>query len=194
MLLENRFLPLNMCTAYMCSESLQNTAVSCLPEGFTQWHGTLPSKYLFRSSVQGCKLLTKCLFGVAGSHEPHCAHQWVFPYRRREGFCASMAFFSWKRDVLLEKAALDKKTNQKSTSFEASWLKSTFLNDKQAVLQFIPQSQMPFPILPSVCVCVYNRISQSWWVCSISEAFLNTLLCTLQCSHLSEQKYVWAFI
>lgn len=70
-----------------------------------------------------------------------------------------MAFFSWKRDVLLEKAALDKKTNQKSTSFEASWLKSTFLNDKQAVLQFIPQSQMPFPILPSVCVCVYNRIS-----------------------------------
>lgn len=33
MLLENCFLPLSMCITYICCESLQNTAICCLPAG-----------------------------------------------------------------------------------------------------------------------------------------------------------------
>lgn len=68
----------------------------------------------------------------------------IFPLPRKGRFLHMYGFFFPKSDVLLDKAALDKKTNSKSTSLELFWLKRTFLNDKQALLQFVPKSHCPF--------------------------------------------------
>lgn len=85
------------------------------PMCFTQWHITFPSRSLniylgVTLKVIAPLLLTKSLFGAACSDEPCWACHWLFPYRRREGFCMSMTFFFFfqERVVLLGKAALDK--------------------------------------------------------------------------------------
>lgn len=91
------------------------------PVCLTQWYVTLPSKCLHISlgvvfKVIACMLLTKCLFGVAGCDEPHCAHQWVFPYRRK-GFCKSIAFFFLEKCFFARKSCFGRKDKPKKYKF-----------------------------------------------------------------------------